>query len=32
MIGSRGGRYIEFTWRIDVRIVARRRIKVFFGE
>jgi hypothetical protein len=32
LIGSRGGRYIEFTWRVEGRIVARRRIKVFFGE
>jgi hypothetical protein len=28
----RGDIYIDFAWRVDGRIVARRRIKVFFGE
>jgi hypothetical protein len=28
LIGSTR-RYVEFTWRVEGRIVARRRIKVF---
>lgn len=27
---GRGRRYVEFTWRVDRRTVARRRIKVFW--
>jgi hypothetical protein len=27
---GRGRRYVEFTWRVDRRMVARKRIKVFW--
>jgi hypothetical protein len=33
MVGFRAGRlrrYLEFTWRVDQRIVARKRIRVFY--
>jgi hypothetical protein len=28
--GGRFRRYLEFTWRVEGRIVARKRIRIFY--
>jgi hypothetical protein len=32
VLTGRGSPYVEFTWRVNQHVVARKRVKVFYGE